>query len=98
MISLVHKFLNMLQYCKDFCNQAKSWRFPLYAEEIAKLQGLHASPYLQSNASLEYNPCVLKFLDVAADVDFEIGLTDIQANPSDFVVVSIFLSTSFVSE
>ena len=65
----------------------------MYAEEIAKLQ---ASPSLQSNASSKYNPRVLKFLEVAADVDFEIGLTDTQANPSDFVGGFISLSTSFV--
>ena len=46
--------------------------------------------------SPKYNPCILKYLDVAADVDFEIGLTDIQANPSDFVGGSISLSTNFV--
>jgi hypothetical protein len=38
----------------------------------------------------------LKFLDVVADVDFDIDLTDTQANPSDFVGGSISLSTSFV--
>ena len=38
----------------------------------------------------------MKFLDVAADVDFDIGLTDTQANPSDFVGGFISLSTSFV--
>jgi hypothetical protein len=27
----------------------------------------------------------LKFLDIAADVDFDISLTNIQASPSDFV-------------
>jgi len=27
----------------------------------------------------------LKILDIAADVDFDIGLTNTQANPSDFV-------------
>ena len=38
----------------------------------------------------------LKFLDDIADVDFEIGLTDTQANPSDSVGGSISLSMSFV--
>ena len=38
----------------------------------------------------------MKFLDVAADVDFEIDFTDIQANPSDFVGGFISPSTSFV--
>jgi hypothetical protein len=37
----------------------------------------------------------LKFLDVAANVDFDIDLIDTQANLSDFIGVSIFLSTSF---
>ena len=90
------KFLIMLQYCRDYPSPTKSWRLPSYAEEIAKLQALHASPSLQSNASLKYNPRVLKFLDVVADVDFEIGLTDTQASPSDFVGGFISLSTSFV--
>ena len=38
----------------------------------------------------------MKFLDVDVDVDFEIGLIDTQANPSDFVGGSISLSTNFV--
>jgi hypothetical protein len=38
----------------------------------------------------------LKFSNVVADVDFEIGLIDTQANPSDFVGGFIYLSTSFV--
>lgn len=96
MISLVPKLFKMLQYCRDYPSPTKSWRLPSYAEEIAKLQTLQASPSLQSNASPKYNPRVLKFLDVDADVDFEIGLTDIQASPSDCVGGSISLSTSFV--
>ena len=69
---------------------------PSYVQKFAKLQTLHASPSLQSNASLKYNPGILEFLDVATDVDFEIGLTNTQANPSDFVGGFISLSTSFV--
>ena len=65
-------------------------------KKIAKLQALQASISLQSNASMNYNPRVLKFLDVAANVDFHIDLTDTQANPSDFVGGFIFLPTSFV--
>ena len=95
MISLVPKYFKILQYWKDYHSSAKSWRLPSYAEEIAKLQVQHASPSLQSNVFLRYNPRVLKFLDVVADVDFEIGLTDTQANPSDFVGGFISLSTSF---
>ena len=86
----------MLQYCKDYPSPPKSWRPPSYAEKIAKVQALHASPSVQSNASSKYNPCVLKFLDVAADVDFEIDLTDSQVRPCDCVGSSIFPSTSFV--
>ena len=96
MISLVPKLFKMLQYCRDYPSPAKSWRLPSYAEEIAKLPTLHASPSLQSNASPKYNPRILKFLDDATDVDFEIDLTDTQANSSDFVGGSISLSTSFV--
>ncbi len=96
MISLVPKLFKMLQYCRDYLSPAKNWRLPSYAKEIAKLQALHASPSLQSNESLKYNPRILKFLDVATDVDFEIGLTNTQANPSDFVGGFILLSTSFV--
>ena len=91
------KLYKILQYCKDYPSPEKSWRLESsYAEEIARLQALQASPSLQSNASPKYNPCVLKFLDVAADVDFEIDFTDIQANPSDFVGGFISPSTSFV--
>ena len=86
----------MLQYCRDYHSPAKSWTLPSYEEKFAKLQALQASPSSQSNASPKYNPRVLKFLDVAADVDFDIDLTDTQANPSDFVGGSISLSTSFV--
>lgn len=90
------KLFKMLQYCRDYHSPAKSWTLPSYAEKFAKLQALQASPSPQSNASPKYNPRVLKFLDVAADVDFDIDLTDTQANPSDFVGGSISLSTSFV--
>jgi hypothetical protein len=76
MILLVPKFFKMLQYCRDYPSPTKSWRLLTYAEEIAKLQAIHASSSLRSNASPKYNPRVLKFLDVVADVDFEIGLTD----------------------
>jgi hypothetical protein len=38
----------------------------------------------------------LKFLDVVADVDFEIGLIDTQANLDNFVGASISLSTNFI--
>ena len=96
MISLVPKFFRMLQYCRDYLSPSKSWTLPSYAEKIAKLQALQASPSLQSNASPKYDPRVLKFLDDAADVDFDIELTDTQANSSDFVGGSISLSTSFV--
>ena len=86
----------MLQYCRDYLSPSKSQRFPTYAEEIAKLQVLQASPSLLSNASPKYNPHVLKFLDVVADVDFEIGLIDTQANLDNFVGASISLSTNFI--
>ena len=98
MISLVPKLFKMLQYCRDYLSPAKNWRLPSYAKEIAKLQALHASPSLHSNASPNYNPRVLIFLDVAANVDFEIGLNNTQANPSDVVGGSISLFTSFVGK
>jgi hypothetical protein len=96
MISLVPKLFKMLQYYRNYHSPAKSWTLPSYAEKIAKLQALQTFPSLQSNASPKYNPRVLKLLDVAADVDFDIDLTNTQANPSDFVSGSISLSTSFV--
>jgi hypothetical protein len=96
MISLVPKLFKMLQYYRDYPSPTKSWTLSSYAEKFAKLQALQASPSLESNASPKYNPRVLKFLDVAADVDFDIDLTNIQANPIDFVGGSISLSTSFV--
>jgi len=96
MISLVPKLFKLLQYYRDYPSPAKSWALPLYAAKFAKLQTLQASPSLQSNASSKYNPRVLKFLDVAADVDFDIDLTNTQANPIDFVGGFISLSSSFV--
>ena len=68
-------------------------------KKLLSCQGLHASPSLQSNASPKYNPLVLKFLDVAADVDFEIGLTNTQASPSNFVGDSlIYVDDEAISE
>ena len=96
MISLVPNLFKMLQYCINYLSPSRRWTLPSYAEKIAKLQALQASPSLQSNASPKYNPRVLKFLDVATDVDFDIDLTDTQANPSNFVGDSISLSTNFV--
>ena len=68
----------MLLHARLFASPAKSWRLPSYAEDIAELQELEVSPPPMLEPPPKYDSRVLKYLDVVAEVDFDLALSQFQ--------------------
>jgi hypothetical protein len=71
----------VLLHAKLFASPAKSWRLLSYAEDIAQLQELQVSPPPMLEPPPKYDSRVLKYLDVVAEVDFDLTVSQFQ--PSD---------------
>jgi hypothetical protein len=65
-------------HCRLFASPAKSWRLPSYAENIAQMQELEVSPPPMLEPPPKYDSRVLMYLDVDAEVDFDLALSQFQ--------------------
>jgi hypothetical protein len=97
MISLVSKLFLVLLHSRLFPSPAKSWRLPSYAEDVAQLQALQVSPPLLLDPPPKYDSRVLKYIDVAAEVDFDLSVSQTQPSASEFEEGSMSQCTSMVN-
>jgi hypothetical protein len=96
-MSIVAKCFTVLLHCRLFPSPSKSWRLPAYAEDVAQLQALQLSPPVLLDPPPKYDSRVLDYLDVAAEVDFDLNVFQTQSSASEFEEDSMSLCTSVVN-
>ena len=72
---------------------SSEWLLPCYAEDVAQFQALQLSPPSPSSGSPCYNPGVLDFFDLDAEVDIDLS----RSSPSDSSASDSYSSGSFPS-
>lgn len=73
----------MFLHDRLFGSPAKSWTLPSYAEDIARLQELEISPPAMLDAPTKFDSRVLKYIDVVAEVDYDLHVSQYQPSDSE---------------